>query len=641
VASKHDPFGWVGSTIEGKYRVEALIGEGGFGVVYRAQHLGLGEPVAVKCLKIPATMPPEDRERFHKSFLDEGRVLRKLSRATPAVVQALDVGATASPSGAWTPYLVLEWLRGETLEDDLVRRAKEGRARMALADAIRMLEPAARALAVAHETGIAHRDVKPANLFLADVGGAISLKVLDFGIAKVIADNATVTRAMEATGAAPSMFTPHYGAPEQFNRRFGATGPWTDVFALSLVLVELVSGKAALEGDDVTQLYIAATDPAERPTPRARGVPTTKAVEEVFQRALAIEPKARYRSAGAFWDALREALEKPGEEEMGAHLPPTSPTPLATEVPKTGARPGVARRILPAVLAVFTIASVAFAVVTAARKKPPALQVPTVMRFGPELDQVDVPAGPGDMVLVPAGHFIMGSAKEGKTEGPPHTVTISKPFYIDRTEVRAGDYARCVAAGKCTPSGVHGKKVDEAEAQKYAPYCNGADPARQDHPINCVDQAQAAAYCAFVGKRLPTEAEWEYAARGTDERLYPWGNAAPTCETGNFARTREDGCAGRGRGTLAVGSFPSQPSAFGVLDMAGNVWEWVADGWDPTAYKHGDQKDPAVPAGGENGVLRGGSWDFAPSVAKVTYRLAFDRTMGHVSTGLRCARTAD
>ncbi|UQA55177.1 bifunctional serine/threonine-protein kinase/formylglycine-generating enzyme family protein [Polyangium aurulentum] len=644
-----DPFAWVGQTLGGKYRVDAVLGEGGFGVVYRAQHLGLGEPIAIKCLKIPPGLPPEERERFHQSFLDEGRLLRKLSRATASVVQALDVGAETAPSGVWTPYLVLEWLRGETLEELMERRAREGKAGMPLAEAARIMEPAALAMATAHGMGVVHRDLKPANLFLAEVGGTRTLKVLDFGIAKVIADNASITRALESTGATPSMFTPHYGAPEQFNRRFGATGPWTDVYALALLLVELASGKQALEGDDATQLYIATTDVAVRPTPRARGVRTSDAVERVFQKALAIEPRGRFTSARGFWDALTEALAAP-VENAAAELPPTIPTdaggPRTTspqgsspQIATSSSAPRTRKPLLAGVAAVAVGALLAAGIVAAQRYRAPQ-KAPAVMRFAPELGGLEVPAAPEDMVLVPAGRFVMGHAKEGKTERPPHTVTISKPFFMDRVEVTAGDYARCVAAGKCTPTGVHGKKVDENEVAKFGAHCTGANPERARHPINCVDQGQAAAYCAFVGKRLPTEAEWEYAARGTDERLYPWGNEAPTCEMGNFARAPREGCAGRPKGTIEVGSFPGAKSASGVLDMAGNVWEWVADGWDPSAYARGDRKDPLAPQA-DNGVLRGGSWDFSPSVAKTTFRLAYERTSGHVSTGFRCAKTAE
>ena len=647
-AALADPFAWVGQTIDGKFRVEAVVGEGGFGVVYRATHLGLGEPVAVKCLKIPSALAPDERERFHQSFLEEGRLLRKLSRATPAVVQALDVGAAVAPSGVWAPYLVLEWLHGETLEAFLARRREEKKGGVPLDEAFLLLEPAALALAAAHDEGIAHRDVKPANLFLSD-GGTPATKVLDFGIAKVIADNASITRAMEQTGQTPSMFTPFYGAPEQFNRRFGATGPWTDVYALALVLVELCSGKSALVGDDVTQLYIATTDPSLRPTPRAHGVRTSHAVDAVFEKALAIEPRGRYTSARAFWDALREALPAPIEPDAPGVTSPPTMTGESVRDPQTTspqiaeghtARPASSRRTLFAAIGAFTFVALALAASVVLKQRGEIESVPAIVRMGPEFGGVELlPISPPEMVLVPAGTFTMGHTKEGKTERPPHTVTITRPFYLDRTEVTAETYKRCVAAEKCTRSSVHGPRVDEAEATKFAPYCTEPDPAKSLHPINCIDQGQAAKLCAFLGKRLPTEAEWEYAARGKDERLYPWGEEPVACTMGNFARTAGQ-CQGREKGPMPVGSFPDRGSPFGALDMAGNVWEWVADGFEPSAYTKTERKDPLVTTGAK-GVLRGGSWDFASSAAKATTRYAFDRASGHVSTGVRCAKTAD
>jgi len=128
------------------------------------------------------------------------------------------------------------------------------------------------------------------------------------------------------------------------------------------------------------------------------------------------------------------------------------------------------------------------------------------------------------MVAVPAGAFTMGADDGSDAEKPAHKVGISKPFFIDKTEVTVAAYKACVDAGKCTVPSVHRPDIAEDEVLKFAPMCNYGTPGRNDHPVNCVDLGQAAAYCDFIGKRLPTEAEWEYAARGTDGRKYPWGN---------------------------------------------------------------------------------------------------------------------
>src|SRR5262245_5003887 len=114
--SRTDPFGWVGSAIDGQFSVEAVAGEGAFGIVYRGSHLGLEVPVAIKCLKIPADLTEAQRNGFVATFRAEARLLHRLSRRTTGIVQALDVGVATAPSGAWTPYLVMEWLDGETLE---------------------------------------------------------------------------------------------------------------------------------------------------------------------------------------------------------------------------------------------------------------------------------------------------------------------------------------------------------------------------------------------------------------------------------------------------------------------------------------------------------------------------------------------
>ncbi|HEY3256874.1 MAG TPA: serine/threonine-protein kinase, partial [Polyangiaceae bacterium] len=282
-------------------------------VVYRAHHLGFNEKVAIKCLRIPRALSGAARDEFEKNFLAEGRLLHQLSRSTAGIVQALDVGALVSPNKTWTPFIVLEWLDGQSLSENFAERLRTGLGGRTPKAAIELLDSAARALSLAHEQGIAHRDIKPANLFLAEVGGRKTLKVLDFGIAKVVTESESFTKAFEETGASLQAFTARYGSPEQFSRRYGATGPWSDVFSLALVLVEAIVGHSALEGVDAAQLFIAAADTTRRPTLRAHGIDLGDGIEAVFATALAVDPKERYANAGEFWDALLAAVAKSGE----------------------------------------------------------------------------------------------------------------------------------------------------------------------------------------------------------------------------------------------------------------------------------------------------------------------------------------
>jgi formylglycine-generating enzyme required for sulfatase activity len=202
----------------------------------------------------------------------------------------------------------------------------------------------------------------------------------------------------------------------------------------------------------------------------------------------------------------------------------------------------------------------------------------------PPPPEVSCPEG---MVRVHAGTFQMGSPEQGNWEAgyPEHAVTLSG-YCLDKTEVTVKAYEACVTATGCSAT--------EASA-----LCNRAD--RPDHPINCVDWNQAAAYCKWAGKRLPSEAEWEYAARGTDGREYPWGNERPDAKRMNGSGN-EDGW----KATAPVGSFPAGASPFGALDMAGNVSEWTAD-WFGN-YPAAAVTNPRGATIGTSRMLRGGSW---------------------------------
>lgn len=310
-----DVFGIVGSTVAGAFRVEAVVAEGGFAVVYRAYHEGFRAPVALKCLKIPVHMDQKEQDRFERRFGAEAELLFKLSAAIPTVVRPLHVEVVQAPDGTVMPFLALEWLEGETLDAVARRRRREGRPRFALGELVTALAPVARALERAHHfkgtdgpVSIVHCDLKPENIFIARVAGERVVKILDFGIAQAMSTANQVVGSAADVGAGP--FTPAYAAPEQWTpERFGQTGPWTDVWGLALTLVELLAGRPVMDGDNAAMMRTA-LDPARRPTPRTEGAPVSDAVESVFARALALDPRERYRDVGEFWRALVQAANE-------------------------------------------------------------------------------------------------------------------------------------------------------------------------------------------------------------------------------------------------------------------------------------------------------------------------------------------
>jgi uncharacterized membrane protein YfcA/formylglycine-generating enzyme required for sulfatase activity len=204
---------------------------------------------------------------------------------------------------------------------------------------------------------------------------------------------------------------------------------------------------------------------------------------------------------------------------------------------------------------------------------------------------------PSTMLLVPGGTFGMGSETTFPDEAPVHPVTV-QTYCLDRTEVTVAAYRRCVAEERCTPPGRRAAwpELFPSEETSWSSYCNGSAVGRDDHPINCVDWQQAETYCRAHGGRLPTEEEFEYAARGGDEqRTFPWGEEPPD-ETLLNACGEE--CAREVRairgswnplhpgidgwaGTAPVGTFPKGMGRWGHLDLSGNVWEWMSDVYCP------------------------------------------------------------
>jgi serine/threonine protein kinase len=308
-----DPLGLVGTTVSGRYRVQEIVETTQLSVVYRAAHRVWRRPVPIKVFRA-AELEEQDRGRFLESFVREGELLMELSERCASICQARDVASLTTPSGEWAPYMVLEWMEGETLDALLVRERQAGVRPRKAREAVCLLDPVARALALAHEHGIAHRDLKPGNVFVLPGG----CKLLDFGVAQSLRDSSASEEPWKEMS-----FTPQYAAPEQFNPVLGATGPWTDVFALALVFVEVVTGRLPLgEGSNVS-LARSSCDPKRRPTPSSLGVQVEGSVERVLERALAVRSEDRFDNARDFWSALKEAAPSAWADFSG-----TIPIPL-------------------------------------------------------------------------------------------------------------------------------------------------------------------------------------------------------------------------------------------------------------------------------------------------------------------------
>jgi serine/threonine-protein kinase len=331
-----DLFGIVGSLQAGAFRVTGVVAEGGFGIVYRAHHEGFRADVALKCLKIPGTMSAEQRAEFLLKFKEEGELLFRLSALIPSVVRPLHVGTLeGARDGAFVPFIALEWLEGESLESLVARRRDAGKPPLDLNRAVALLGPAARALECAHKfptpegrISVLHRDLKPENLFISRGHGQDIVKVLDFGIGKVKSEATQMVGRASAEGGL-SAFTPAFGAPEQWlPKRYGQTGPWTDVWGFALTMVQVLTGKPPLEGD-LQALMGSCLDERQRPTPRALGAQLPDHVEAAFTRALAVDPHDRYQDIGQFWDALEGATgittQRVGAEPVSTSLSEAPP----------------------------------------------------------------------------------------------------------------------------------------------------------------------------------------------------------------------------------------------------------------------------------------------------------------------------
>ena len=309
-------------------------------------------------------------------------------------------------------------------------------------------------------------------------------------------------------------------------------------------------------------------------------------------------------------------------------LPTVTPQPADTRVlPTATSRPTEAPLVLTATLLPIEATTPEKRQPYTATPLAPTATLPAVETVTPEpytgaqppaeASIGDTWARPADnmvMVYVPAGEFMMGSSDaDGQAqddEKPQHTVYLDA-FWIDRTEVTNAQYRKCVEAGACP----------EPRCWVYGDY-NGPG-----QPVVCVTWDDAQAYAAWAGGRLPTEAEWEKAARGTDGRIYPWGDSAPDCDKANYST-----CVNH---PVVIGSYRPGASPYGALDMAGNVWEWVADRYEQGYYVYSPARNPQGPDWGDSRLLRGGSFESAARDVRCALRHEYLPDNWHRSKGFR------
>ncbi|HEV3194242.1 MAG TPA: protein kinase, partial [Polyangiaceae bacterium] len=303
-----DPFDLIGDVVDGQFRVDAFVAEGDLSVVYKGHHLGLDAPVAIKCLNLPATLDRALVQPMLDSFAEAGRVHYRLARRNLNIAQSIASGTTLAPrTGALVPYLVREWFEGESLASELARRRSEKRAGRSPEEAIALLGPVFDGVAFAHSQGVAHLSLNPSNLFLAahGQGEGASLKVLDFGVARTISDLVSGIPASAGSTAGLRLLFPAYAAPEQLDKKVGTLGPWTDVYALALLMMELLSGRVVMSETDTGALVEHALDGKRRPTPQAHGLKLPRALEQALSRAVSMAPDRRQKNAEQLWKEIR------------------------------------------------------------------------------------------------------------------------------------------------------------------------------------------------------------------------------------------------------------------------------------------------------------------------------------------------
>lgn len=605
----------------GKYELLEKIGEGGFGVVYRGRDTYLDRMVAIKVLKGDATSAPDFVERFRR----EARLAASLRH--PAIINVLDVG---EQDGRF--FIVMDLLTGGTLNDLL----KDGKP-LPLNQAIELLRPIASALDYAHSKNMLHRDVKPSNILRDEHGQPV---LTDFGLGKALDSDNNST-----TGIA--MGTVQYMAPEQILGKLAS--PSTDIYALGVVAYQMLTGQVPFSGNTPFTIQKGHAE-QKPPDPTSINPALGLGVVGVLMKALEKEQTARYQSGATLLDALAEAAKKEETQYLDAIYRQASELmaqgkyaeaiekwetlratqsnfrDVATQEALARQKMDLARQYSELVESLEKLKSIGRTILAVDGDFPDdkaifsqlgLRQAPVVQAVSPKnapqkneakkkeldkpgeteeeavrrqlgiiyqdqgdiedpaekIEEVVVPEDENpamiEWMLIPAGKFLFGDENVVRN--------IDEPYLIGKYPITNAQYKLF---------------LENNPSVRMVPdnWDNNGNypPEKANHPVVCLSRDDAQAFCQWADCRLPTEVEWEKAARGVYGRKYPWGDA---WQNNKYCNSEESKIGD----TTPVDQFPKGISPFGVMDMCGNTWEWT-----DSAHKRFLMEDLFI--------LRGGSW---------------------------------